>query len=186
MSLLAIIVLVYTKSNRICSEKMFLFNVPLFYRQIIVDSKRAMRRPATRTNICAHHCVNPTTVKVAAMNPEKEARRISSWRRLSRRINSVTWGSHSSQPMHLRRILKLSNIQGIRRGRRRRRWRGRRRGTRVLADPATELLAGRDQAPIKINAFTAFLVTAPSNDQVEATSSPDASPHQNGRRRSRA
>lgn len=110
MSLLAIIVLVYTKSNRICSEKMFLFNVPLFYCQIIVDSKRAMRRSATRTNICAHRRVNPTTAKVAAMNPEKEIRRISSWRRLSRRINSVTWGSHSSQqPMHLRRILKLSN-----------------------------------------------------------------------------
>lgn len=121
MSLLAIIVLVYTKSNRICSEKMFLFNVPLFYRQIIVDSKRAMRRPATRTNICAHRRVNPTTAKVAAMNPEKEARRISSWRRLSRRINSVTWGSHSSQPMHLRRILKLSNRDKKRRKKKMRR-----------------------------------------------------------------
>lgn len=74
----------------------------------------------------------------------------------------------------------------------RRRWRGRRRrggrrrGTGVLADSATELPTGRNRAPIKINAFTAFLVTAPRNDRVEATSSPDALLHQNGRRRSRA
>lgn len=96
----------------------------------------------------------------------------------------MTWGSHSSQPMHLQWILNYP--MGIRRKRRGRRRRGGRRGTRVLADFATELPAGCNRAPIKINAFTAFLVTARSNDRVEATSSPDALLHQNGRRRSQA